>query len=225
MALELHNFVWEGERLVQVETQPHHIAGVLAEIRNTLENSDCEWEDIYSAYYKCEEDGTITFYEGESAEAGSPGIWTYVVYDCAVGEEEVVTNLNINTLAPVLELQQLVENLKDSSKLIPNAENAVVDIRKLRDYCLNPEHDEGKHKARLFSSILSMTADNAEELRQILLKVVKTHKARLGRRDEFGQRYILDFTLEWQDRSATIRSGWIIEHSSDIPRLTTCYPL
>ncbi|MDF5735011.1 MULTISPECIES: hypothetical protein [unclassified Nostoc] len=22
MALELHNFVWEGERLVQVETQP-----------------------------------------------------------------------------------------------------------------------------------------------------------------------------------------------------------
>jgi DNA-binding winged helix-turn-helix (wHTH) protein len=40
MALELHNFVWEGERLVQVETQPHHITGILAEIRKTLENSD-----------------------------------------------------------------------------------------------------------------------------------------------------------------------------------------
>jgi len=40
--------------------------------------------------------------------------------------------------------------------LIPNAENAVVDIRKLRDYCLNPDHDEGKHKARLFSSILDI---------------------------------------------------------------------
>ncbi|WP_414153308.1 DUF6883 domain-containing protein [Nostoc commune] len=25
--------------------------------------------------------------------------------------------------------------------------------------------------------------------------------------------------------SATIRSGWIIEEGSDIPRLTTCYPL
>jgi hypothetical protein len=34
--------------------------------------------------------------------------------------------------------------------LIPDAENAVVDIRKLRDYCLNLEHDDGKHKARLF---------------------------------------------------------------------------
>ncbi len=109
--------------------------------------------------------------------------------------------------------------------LIPNAKNAVVDIRKLRDYCLNPEHDDGKHKARLFSSILGMTADNAEELRQILLEVIQTHEAHLGRRDGFGQRYILDFTIEWQNRSATLRRGWIIEHDSEIPRLTTCYPL
>jgi hypothetical protein len=109
--------------------------------------------------------------------------------------------------------------------LIPNAENAVVDIRKLRDYCLNPEHDDGKHKARIFLSTLGMTADNAEELRQILLEVVQAHEARLGRQDEFGQRYRLDFTIEWQNRRATLRSGWIIEHDSGIPRLTTCYPL
>ena len=109
--------------------------------------------------------------------------------------------------------------------IIPNAESAVVDIRKLRDYCLNPEHDEGKHKARLFLSILGMTAENAEELRQILLEIVRTHEAQLGRRDDFGQRYILDFTLEWQDRRARIRSGWIIEHDSNMPKLTTCYPL
>jgi hypothetical protein len=31
---------------------------------------------------------------------------------------------------------------------IPHAENATVDIRKLRNYCLNPEHPEGQHKAR-----------------------------------------------------------------------------
>jgi len=111
------------------------------------------------------------------------------------------------------------------SMLIPNAENAVVDIRKLRDYCLNPEHDDGKHKARLFSSILGMMPDNAEELRQILLEVIQSHEAQLGRRDGFGQRYTLDFTIEWQNRSATLRSGWIIEHDSEIPKLTTCYPL
>lgn len=73
------------------------------------------------------------------------------------------------------ETQPLTEIL-----LIPNAENAVVDIRKLHDYCLNPDHDQGKHKARLFSTLLGMTADDAEELRKILLEVVRTHEAQLG---------------------------------------------
>jgi hypothetical protein len=109
--------------------------------------------------------------------------------------------------------------------LIPNADRAVVDIRKLRDYCLNPNHEEGKHKARLFALTLNMTSDDSEDLRAVLLQVVKTHEANLGRRDEHGQRYLVDFVLEWRGRRATIRSGWIIEHGSDIPRLTTCYPL
>lgn len=109
--------------------------------------------------------------------------------------------------------------------LIPNANNAVIDIRKLRDYCLNPEHDEGKHKAQLFSTMLGMTTKDAEVLRTILLEVVKTHDIKLGRCDDYGQRYTLDFVLEWQAKKATIRSGWIIEIGSDIPRLTTCYPL
>lgn len=113
----------------------------------------------------------------------------------------------------------------NSTNIIPNAENAVIDIRKLRDYCLNPEHDEGKHKARLFSASLGMKAENAEEFREMLLEAVKTQEVSLGRCDEFGQRYILDFSLEWQNRSTTIRSDWIIEEGSDTPRLTTCYPL
>ncbi len=52
---------------------------------------------------------------------------------------------------------------------IPNAERAVVDIRKLRDYCLDPAHDEGKHKARLFAAAVGMTANDAEHLRNVLL--------------------------------------------------------
>jgi hypothetical protein len=111
------------------------------------------------------------------------------------------------------------------TNLLPNAENAVVDIRKLRNYCLNPEHREGKHKARLFLSALGMTADNAEDLQQILLEVVKTSEVQLSRQDDFGQRYTLDFPVTWQNRSAVLRSGWIIENDSEVPRLTTCYPL
>jgi len=109
---------------------------------------------------------------------------------------------------------------------LPNAERATIDIRKLRDYCLDPTHDEGKHKARLFTAALQMTASDAEDLRDTLLQAVKTRDdVRLGRRDEYGQRYVLDFILEWRGRRTMVRSGWIIEHGKNAPRLTTCYPL
>ena len=108
---------------------------------------------------------------------------------------------------------------------LPNAERAIVDIRKLHDYCLNPLHDEGQHKARLFAATLGMTADDAEGLRDLLLKAVTTHEAHLGRRDIYGQRYTVDCQVVWQGKRAMIRSGWIIEHHTDVPRLTTCYPL
>jgi hypothetical protein len=109
--------------------------------------------------------------------------------------------------------------------LLPHAERAEVDIRKLLDYCLNHEHWEGKHKARLFAAALGITADDAADLRAALLEIILTHDAQLGLRDEYGQRYTVDFLFEWRGRRAMIRSGWIIEHESDTPRLTTCYPL
>ena len=108
---------------------------------------------------------------------------------------------------------------------IPNAERAVVDIRKLRDYCLNPRHNRGRHKARLFTSLLGMNSNDAEALRNALLEAVKIQDAQLGEKDAYGQRYALDFTLNWQDKQAIIRSGWIIETSSNIPKLTTAFPL
>lgn len=101
--------------------------------------------------------------------------------------------------------------------LIPHAERAEVDIRKLRDYCLNSEHWEGKHKARLFAAALGITTDDAPDLRAALLEIILTHEARIGLRDEYGQRYTVDFIIEWRGRRAMIRSGWIIELESDRP--------
>lgn len=108
---------------------------------------------------------------------------------------------------------------------LPYAENASVDIRKLRDYSLNLAHDTGKHKARKFVSALGMTEANADELRQILLDVVTTHEADLFTKDPYGQRYRIDFVLEWEGKRAMVRSGWIIEEGSKTPRLTSCYVL
>ena len=108
---------------------------------------------------------------------------------------------------------------------LPHANHAVVDIRKLRNYCLDTTHDEGKHKARVFLSALALTIDDAEALRAVLLDIARTHHAQPGFRDAYGQRYTIDFWLEWQGRRARVRSGWIIEHGSTTPRLTSCYVL
>ncbi len=48
---------------------------------------------------------------------------------------------------------------------LPNGENAEILMQKLISYCLNPEHSSGKHKARVFASVLGITAENAEILK------------------------------------------------------------
>ena len=46
--------------------------------------------------------------------------------------------------------------------LLPNGDRAIVDIAKLTDYCLNPQHEDGKHKARVFASALGLGREDAE---------------------------------------------------------------
>lgn len=108
---------------------------------------------------------------------------------------------------------------------VPNAAHAWIDISKLSSYALNPVHRVGGHKARLFFRLLGMTSSDAEALQDILRTVVQTEEAELGVLDEFGQRYVIDFSLVWRDRQAQVRSAWIIRPDEDFPRLVTCYPL
>lgn len=105
---------------------------------------------------------------------------------------------------------------------VPNAGNAIVDIRKLTDYALDPNNEVGKHKARVFASALNLTKQDAPILQAALLEAVKTVEAEIGRLDRFGQRYTVDFEFEWQEKRAIIRSAWIIDVNSETPRLTTC---
>jgi len=53
---------------------------------------------------------------------------------------------------------------------LPGGDRAIVDIAKLRDYSLSPAHPRGRHKARLFASVLGLTQEDAEFLREQLLK-------------------------------------------------------
>jgi hypothetical protein len=78
---------------------------------------------------------------------------------------------------------------------IPNAGRAFVDREKLREYCLNREHQRGRHKARVFASALGLTADDVEQLRDALLVAAQSDNAVAMLRDEFGQGYVIDFTM------------------------------
>ena len=60
---------------------------------------------------------------------------------------------------------------------LPNPENAIVDRQKLAGYCLNPNHPDGKHKARVFKSALSLDINNADELGLALIEAAKNYDA------------------------------------------------
>jgi hypothetical protein len=106
-----------------------------------------------------------------------------------------------------------------------NAELAVVDLVKLRDYILNPAHPRGRHKARVFASALGIFQSDAAFLRKELIKAVLTTDAMAGECDAFGQRYALDFECVRGELRAKIRSGWIVLTAENVPRLTTCFVL
>jgi hypothetical protein len=77
----------------------------------------------------------------------------------------------------------------------------------------------------VFASVLGLTADKAEELREALLSAALSEEAAPAEEDEYGRRYVLDFEMSTETASATIRSGWIVRSGEDFPRFTSCWVL
>ncbi|MGB7760698.1 MAG: DUF6883 domain-containing protein [Bryobacteraceae bacterium] len=107
---------------------------------------------------------------------------------------------------------------------LPNGDRAIVDIRKLQEYCLNPQHPRGRNKARVFASV-GIRETDAEELRTHLLAAAGNAEAQLGAANPYGQRYVVDFDLVRHDRAIRIRSSWIVRSGEGLPWLTSCYVL
>lgn len=108
---------------------------------------------------------------------------------------------------------------------LPNAEHAHVDMVKLNGYCLDPQHPDGKHKARVFRSALGIGPEHTFWLHDQLLRASITFDAKLDVKDDFGQRYVIDFELEGPGGRARVRSCWIVRATEDFPRFVTCYVL
>jgi hypothetical protein len=106
---------------------------------------------------------------------------------------------------------------------LPYGDRAIIDARKVVDYCLSLEHDDGKHKAQLFRDLLGLTHGHAAWLLDALKEAAANGEAVLGRADRYGQRYVVDFELVGPAGRAMVRAAWIIRTGETVPRLITCY--
>jgi len=110
--------------------------------------------------------------------------------------------------------------------MLPNGDRAIVDLAKLVNYCLDPTHPRGKHKAKVFAASLGFLLPDAAQLRALLLAAARTSSNALpGLADPYGTRYLLDVSMTGPLGSGVVRSAWIILASEDFPRLTSCYVL
>lgn len=106
----------------------------------------------------------------------------------------------------------------------------MIDIAKLREYCLNPNHRRGQllgvYNGRECSLPLLVFRLLSSKLQHALIEAINTQEAEVTREDQYGQRYGVDFKMQTVDeRQARVRTTWIIRRSEDFPRPTACYVL
>ncbi len=106
---------------------------------------------------------------------------------------------------------------------LPNGERAVVDLEKLIDYCLNPEHPRGKHKARVFLSACGLHSDHAEEFREQLMEAAVLGEASPLADFGHGDRYMIEWSITGPSGTAMARTAWIVRPHEDFPRFVTAY--
>ncbi|HEV8723750.1 MAG TPA: hypothetical protein VGW77_24295 [Candidatus Binatia bacterium] len=108
---------------------------------------------------------------------------------------------------------------------LPNGDRADLGT-KIEDYVLNPWHWEGRHKARVFESVLGISLANQDSLRNAILSAAaNSDKAESLGDNGHGDIYVLRFPLVTARSAATVLTAWIIRHEEDFPRLITCYIL
>jgi hypothetical protein len=108
---------------------------------------------------------------------------------------------------------------------LPNSAEAILDIRKIEDYCLNLSHPRGRHKARVFGEALGLERGDAAWLRGVLLEATRHNEARQVAADAWGTHWRLDATIGRHGMIAVVRTIWIVRAGEKAPRFVTCWVL
>lgn len=108
---------------------------------------------------------------------------------------------------------------------LPNSHLAFVPDAKLFDYLLSPSHPEGGPKASFFLAA-GYAAENAEKLRNELLRIAREGILKQEMSIECGQKYIVEEMLTRDSRPGIpLRTIWVIDKGTSAPRFVTAYPL
>jgi len=96
---------------------------------------------------------------------------------------------------------------------------------KLENYCLNFNHNKGKHKSILFQNKLGITLENADILKNAIKQAAITEDVIIRKVNEYGRHYNQKFFLKTEIGTSLILVVWIIRTGENFPRLTNCYPV
>ena len=115
---------------------------------------------------------------------------------------------------------------------LPEAERALVDSLKVKEYLLSPSHPVGRFKATFFFS-LGYAQDDWERLRDDLIHLARSGSVTPGQPSPYGKKYEVRGILTGPlgrsaarplGRSAKVTAVWIVINIDDAPRLVTAYP-
>jgi hypothetical protein len=108
---------------------------------------------------------------------------------------------------------------------LPGARLAQVDTAKVSGYLLNLSHPDGSGKARFFMGF-GYDPAHPETLAADLRQHGQAHEVSETVESAYGVRYTVDGELKTPDeRVPLIRTIWIIERGSEVPRLITAHPI
>lgn len=109
--------------------------------------------------------------------------------------------------------------------LLPNLEQAVIPLEKLGSYALNANHPEGKHKARVFKSVLGVERRHAGTLSELIRTSLPKAPAEQHESTAFG-----DIWITWHEitglngERAIVTAAWIYKKEAPhTPVLISCY--
>ncbi|MBM7783628.1 DUF6883 domain-containing protein [Tenggerimyces flavus] len=114
---------------------------------------------------------------------------------------------------------------------MPGADRATLDVRKFRDYSMDPgnERNQGKHKGweQLGYDVAddATRADLSERVSRMVRERLPTAEVTRERTDELGgRRFEVSFELEGataSDRAGTLRTVWLLDEGGESPRMIT----